>query len=137
MHEIRKIIDRNPATANRRLVFQEAIPLVKFKTNRAIICRILMNMILTAPEASQNGDTVKVRTDSDSRWIRFNVWNRQVIGKEIAKRIFQRNFSTKEAMGRGWGTYSMKLLGEKILNGSVKFRSSEKTGTTFQLSLPI
>lgn len=48
-----------------------------------------------------------------------------------------RNLVFQEAMGRGWGTYSMKLLGEKILRGRVNFTSSEKNGTTFQLSIPL
>lgn len=96
----------------------------------------MTNMIINALEASENGDTIKVWFDFDNNWICFNVWNRQDIPKIIEKRIFQRNFSTKGTMGRGWGTYSMKLLGEKGLNGKVDFTSSIKNGTTFRLSLP-
>ena len=38
--------------------------------------------------------------------------------------------------GRGIGTYSMKLLGERYLGGQVAFTSGAATGTTFTLTLP-
>jgi sensor histidine kinase regulating citrate/malate metabolism len=53
---------------------------------------------------------------------------------EIANRIFQRNFSTKAQAGRGVGTYSMKLFGEKILGGKVSFTSSREDGTVFKFT---
>mgnify|MGYP006293419399 CR=1 len=37
--------------------------------------------------------------------------------------LFKRSFSTK-GVGRGIGTYSMKLFGEKYLKGKVDFKNS-------------
>jgi sensor histidine kinase regulating citrate/malate metabolism len=51
--------------------------------------------------------------------------------------MFQRNFSTKDGMGRGLGTYSMKFLGEEILGGRVSFTSDPENGTTFSLRLAV
>jgi sensor histidine kinase regulating citrate/malate metabolism len=65
------------------------------------------------------------------------VWNHQSIPEDIARRVFQRNFSTKEEAGRGVGTYSMKLLGEQILGGRVRFSTSPEEGTVFSFSLPL
>ena len=48
--------------------------------------------------------------------------------------MFQRSFSTKGA-GRGLGTYSIKLLGEKYLNGKVGFISEQGRGTIFSVEL--
>ncbi|WP_163338642.1 ATP-binding protein [Desulfopila sp. IMCC35008] len=67
----------------------------------------------------------------------FHVWNKQFIPDDIARRIFQRNFSTKAEEGRGIGTYSMKLFGEQVLNGKVSFTTSAENGTTFTLEHPI
>ena len=47
--------------------------------------------------------------------------------------IFQRSFSTKCEPGRGLGTYSMKLLGERFMGGVVDFTSRAPEGTTFRL----
>jgi sensor histidine kinase regulating citrate/malate metabolism len=49
--------------------------------------------------------------------------------------LFQRSFSTK-GEGRGLGTYSIKLLTERILNGKVSFTSSMDDGTTFRVLIP-
>jgi signal transduction histidine kinase len=49
--------------------------------------------------------------------------------------MFQRSFSTKGA-GRGLGSYSVKLLSERYLNGKVSFTSSEDEGTTFIARYP-
>ena len=45
--------------------------------------------------------------------------------------IFQRSFSSK-GDGRGLGTYSVKLLTERYLGGSVAFDSTLEQGTTFR-----
>jgi len=50
--------------------------------------------------------------------------------------LFQRSFSSKGS-GRGLGTYSMKLFGEKYLDGEVSFESDRIKGTTFTISLPL
>ncbi|MPN46151.1 hypothetical protein SDC9_193734 [bioreactor metagenome] len=49
--------------------------------------------------------------------------------------IFNRSFSTK-GDGRGLGTYSIRLLGEKYLKGHVGFTSNKNDGTTFFIRLP-
>ena len=49
--------------------------------------------------------------------------------------FFQRSFSTKSS-GRGLGTYIMKLLSERYLDGKVSFASTEDDGTTFYASFP-
>ena len=57
--------------------------------------------------------------------------------EEQTLRIFHRNYTTKEGQGRGLGTYSMKLLGEKVLGGEVDFSTSPGGGIVFSLTLPL
>jgi len=66
---------------------------------------------------------------------RFEVHNPGVIPDDVALRIFQRSFSTRGGKGRGLGTYSMKILGENVLGGSVGFQSDPAAGTAFHLDL--
>jgi len=40
-------------------------------------------------------------------------------------------------MGRGLGTFSMKLFGEEFLGAKVNFKTSELEGTVFSLRLNI
>ncbi|MBK8046925.1 MAG: hypothetical protein IPK16_07250 [Anaerolineales bacterium] len=54
---------------------------------------------------------------------------------DIQLQVFQRSFSTK-GNGRGLGTYSMKLLTERYLQGEVGFVSTPESGTTFFARFP-
>jgi sensor histidine kinase regulating citrate/malate metabolism len=51
--------------------------------------------------------------------------------------LFQRSFSTKASAGRGIGTYSVKLLVEQYLKGSVSFISDSESKTIFTLKIPL
>ena len=66
----------------------------------------------------------------------FFVHNDEAIPREVQARIFQRSFSTKAQRGRGLGTYSMKLFGERYLGGEVSFTSTPEAGTEFAIVLP-
>jgi signal transduction histidine kinase len=54
---------------------------------------------------------------------------------DVQLQMFHRSFSTK-GKGRGTGTYSVKLLTEKYLQGRVAFTSTPASGTTFEVTLP-
>lgn len=101
----------------------------------AILQRVLANMVKNALEASRAGDVVWLGTDSDEKTGTFWCQNPGVIPREVALQIFQRSFSTK-GRGRGIGTYSLKLLGERYLGGQVSFTTSAAEGTRFQIRLP-
>ena len=108
-----------------------------FNSDKTQVLRIIGNMLKNALEESSEGDTVKAGCDlTNDNQIRFWVWNSQYIPKRVQLQIFNRSFSTK-GVGRGIGTYSMKLLGERYLKGKVDFTSETNDGTTFFLTLPL
>ncbi len=106
-------------------------------TDRTLLMRILLNMLINAFEASSLDDTINFWHEQVPGQIVFHVHNPQVIPSTIRARIFQRNFSTKGTLGRGIGTWSMKLLAEEYLHGRLTFASSESEGTTFSLMIPL
>jgi signal transduction histidine kinase len=57
--------------------------------------------------------------------------------ERVQLQVFQRSFTTKGGTGRGLGTHSMKLIGERYLKGKVSFASREPDGTTFTLAVPL
>ncbi len=134
--EVEAFFARHPAVEGKKLKFSGFHPDITLYTDLPLLLRILGNMIVNALEAGQKGDRVKIRLQKKDNSLVFSVWNRQTIPPEIGGRIFQRSFSTKAGEGRGIGTYSMKILGERILGGTVDFDSSAETGTTFCFSLP-
>ncbi|MCA9434679.1 MAG: histidine kinase [Candidatus Omnitrophica bacterium] len=111
---------------------------VNVRSDPHLLQRVLVNLIKNAVEATPSGGEITVRTliESEIR-VSFSVHNPTVMSNEVQLQIFQRSFSTKEGYGRGIGTYSAKLLGEKYLGGKVDFWSREPEGTTFKFSLPI
>ena len=106
-------------------------------TDRLLLLRVLGNMTKNAIEASPPGSNITLSAVEDGGNIIFNVNNPGVIPEDVRYQIFKRSFSTKHELGRGIGTYSMRLLGEKYLGGQVDFTSDEETGTTFRIVLPI
>jgi PAS domain-containing protein len=105
-------------------------------TDSALLTRVIINMVKNAFEATRAGDTIRLWVRADEGSCTFAVWNPGRIPDEVAARIFRRSFSTKGGRGRGLGTYSMKLLGERYLGGRVGFATSEE-GTVFSITLPL
>lgn len=106
-------------------------------TDRTLLMRVLMNMLKNALEASKKGEQVEIKAERiGAETVRFSVSNAAFMPKHVQQQIFQRSFSTK-GQGRGLGTYSMKLLGEKYLKGKLSFVSVKEKGTSFTLELPV
>ena len=104
-------------------------------TDLVLLRRILGNMIKNAIEMNVPHDTITLACKESDILIELSVHNNSVVPEKVQDQLFKRFFSTK-GKGRGLGTYSMKLLGEKYLNGKVGFTSDEESGTTFYIQLP-
>jgi K+-sensing histidine kinase KdpD len=122
--------------ARKRVFSVDQIDDITVISDYTILYRIVVNMLKNAFEASQDGDTVRLWVDELADVTLIKVWNKCYIPEAIQLRIFQRHFSTKDEIGRGVGTYSMKFLGEKILKCKVGFESSETKGTSFWIAIP-
>lgn len=135
--ELHGFFQSHEAARGRVLRFPETLPRILLRTDGAALYRILLNMIVNALEATEEGGEMRVSLEQQPGAVVFSVWNAAVIPSEIALRIFQRSFSTKNQSGRGIGTYSMKLFGETVLGGKVFFTSAEGAGTSFSFVHPV
>jgi signal transduction histidine kinase len=105
-------------------------------TDMVLLLRVLGNLAKNALEATPPGGTVIVGCHSPTdKTIEFFVHNAACIPREIQLQIFNRSFSTK-GRGRGLGTYSVKLLTERFLDGKAEFSSTPKEGTIFFVRFP-
>ncbi|MGC9523232.1 MAG: PAS domain-containing sensor histidine kinase [Anaerolineae bacterium] len=124
---------------------------VVFVADRTQLQRVLDNMVKNALEAERGPSTVTIgyrrrysdtrdradgNGDADKGQVEFWVHNPTPIPEPVQHQIFQRSFSTKGA-GRGLGTYSMKMLTERYLEGEIEFASEPEAGTTFRVRYPI
>ncbi len=103
---------------------------VQFRTDETLAKRVLGNMVKNAIEAASMDATITLNAIDTNDSVVISVHNPTVMPREVQLQLFQRSFSTK-GVGRGLGTYSMKLLMEKYLKGKIEFTSSETSGTTF------
>jgi len=136
LKELHSFFVYHPLAEGKSLTIAEPTENTIFTSDISLVIRIITNMITNALEASEIGETVTVDTNTTDLMLSFSVHNSGTIPEDIAKRVFQRNFSTKSSSGRGLGTFSMKLFGETVLGGNVTFTSTASEGTTFTFSLP-
>jgi len=109
---------------------------VGFVSDRALVSRVLGNVLKNGLEATSPGGTVTLCCWEEQGAVVFSVHSPVAMSSSVQRQVFQRSFSTK-GRGRGIGAYSTKLLAEKYLGGSVWFESSEATGTRFFLRIPL
>ncbi|MDD5698749.1 MAG: ATP-binding protein [Victivallaceae bacterium] len=109
---------------------------LRFSSDQRLLTRVLENLLKNAIEASGKGQTVTLACRRDGGQVVFSVHNPAFIEENIQLNLFKRAFSTK-ARGRGWGTYSMKLLTERYLGGKIRFSSTPADGTTFYAEYPL
>lgn len=107
----------------------------EFFTDLRLLHRILINLTKNAIEASSEKEVVRLGCEQNGNDLEFWVHNQNCMPAQVQRQIFQRSFSTKGS-GRGLGTYSIKLLGERYLKGRVSFTSSPEKGTTFRFRCP-
>ena len=107
------------------------------RTDATLLRRVLGNLVKNALEATPVGGSVAVSAHGHGDEVRFAVWNPGAMTERVQLQLFQRSFSTKGGDGRGVGTYSVRLLGERHLGGHVAFTSDETDGTRFTVTLPV
>jgi len=125
----------HPVARDRTVRVDDSSEDVHIMTDPVILNRVLGNMLKNALEATSSGGTVTIGCQAHGDKVEFWVHNLGVMRRDLQLQVFQRSFSTKGA-GRGLGTYSMKLLSERYLGGTVGFTSTAAHGTTFFARYP-
>jgi signal transduction histidine kinase len=135
LKELASVYARHEVADGKRIAIGNA-PEIQFSSDKGILERVIGNMLKNALEASPLGGQVTIgcADHPDSGELEFHVDNQGVIPESAQRQIFNRSFSTN-GTGRGQGTHSMKLLGEKYLKGRVDFISAPEIGTTFRITL--
>ena len=135
LQEIINYYAHDPAARERHLRLDPGTADISLETDRTLLGRVIGNMVKNALEACQAGDTVTLGCGAVPAGVKFWVHNPTFIPRRVQLQVFQRSFSTK-APDRGLGTYSMKLLSERYLQGQVRFTSSPEAGTVFTAVYP-
>ncbi len=121
---------------DRRIVVDNACSDIVFHSDPVLLRRVVGNMVKNALEATPAGGEIRLGSRGLADAVEFAVQNAGVIPRSVQMRIFSRSFSTK-GVGRGLGTYSIKLLTERYLGGRADFVSNREDGTIFRVRLPL
>ncbi|MDF7808977.1 ATP-binding protein [Pontiellaceae bacterium B12219] len=120
---------------DKELLISKSAESFEFASDPVLIRRVLINLTKNALEAVGPGEAVVLNSFTDGDEVCFTVHNDVVIPEDVLRQLFTRSFSTK-GHGRGLGTYSVKLITEKFLNGRVSCVSNEEQGTVFTVRYP-
>lgn len=134
LKQVAELYSKHEVTKEKEIVIADVLIDFVLETDVVLLKRILGNMTKNALEAILPEGTVTLRCTKENEKHIFSVHNSNYIERQTQLQLFKRSFSTK-GIGRGIGTYSMKLFGEKYLNGKVDFESSREKGTTFFIEL--
>ncbi|MBN1301670.1 MAG: GHKL domain-containing protein [Melioribacteraceae bacterium] len=135
LEEIKMIYSSHQVSHDKNIEIKTGCIDIVIRSDKTILRRIIGNLLKNALEASKAGDTVNLSCRMQEGFVEFMVENPTFIPEEIQTQLFQRSFSTK-GIGRGLGTYSVKMLSERYLEGQVKFVSSRDKGTVFTARYP-
>ena len=133
LNELKRIYSKHNLNAGKSILVHQPESYT-ITTDRVLLKRILGNMIKNALEAIEANDEIVLKCTGFGHKVRFEVHNNSIIQDEVQAELFKRFYSTKQ-IGRGIGTYSMKLFGEKYLKGKVWFSSAPEKGTSFYFEI--
>jgi len=92
------------------------------------------NLLKNACEASPAGERVTVSLYHDGKRM-MEIHNLGAVPEPIRGRFFEKYVTHGKTFGTGLGTYSAKIISEK-LGGAISMRTCEEKGTTIAVSLP-
>jgi CheY-like chemotaxis protein len=135
--KLQLIFKRHPIAQGKTLSIRPLPSPTLLLSDEVLVLRVLVNMLKNAFEATDPGGVVQLWFEWSDDAPTFAVQNAGVLPDYVQARLFERSFSTRSPEGRGIGTYSMKLFGERYLEGRVWFASDDADGTRFFFSLPL
>ncbi len=136
LQRVADVFKNNPICIDRLLQIAPQSQSVGLISDAVLLKRVMVNMAKNGLEAAKPGEMVTMGWDLQNSSVEIWVHNPQIIPPEHQLQIFKRSFSTKGS-GRGLGTYSMQLLGERYLEGDVGFNSNREAGTRFFIRVPL
>ncbi|MCB4204110.1 transporter substrate-binding domain-containing protein [Deferribacterales bacterium Es71-Z0220] len=105
----------------------------KLLANEQKLFQVILNLVINSKDAIQNNGQIIIRKSFQKNMLHIEVEdNGEGIPEEMADKIFNKFFTTKENLGTGLGLYATKIFVEEI-GGNISFKSKRGAGTIFYL----
>ena len=113
------------------LVLPERLSLIH--TDRQLMEIILTHLVKTGLDSAKKDDTLKMGVEESKNGFDFYINRPQIIPANIQAQLFTPHFSTDQ---KGFGSYMIKLIVERVLGGNVQCESVTDQGTSFHIRIP-
>lgn len=116
-----------------------AVETVHLNGDPNLLYELLINLVRNAAEASsERRAPITVRVEHEAEMLRLSVTDRGVgIPAYLVDRVFEPGFTTKAPGEGGAGLTVVRKVAQEVFGGTVAVKSTEGSGTTFTVSLPI
>lgn len=119
-------VDGRPATTEQTFHIQ----------GEELLCySMLSNLIKNASEAGPPNSPITIFMSTQESGV-VKIHNQGVVPREIREQFFEKYITSGKKAGTGLGSYSARLITE-TLGGKIRMETSEKTGTTITMDLPL
>ena len=118
-------------------VIQQLQPVPGVSIDPEQVQKVLINLLLNASEAIENGGEVKIATEQREGWVVLSVNDTGCgMSREFIEKSLFRPFKTTKKQGMGIGLFQSKMIVEAH-QGRIEVESEPGIGTTFRVFLPI
>jgi signal transduction histidine kinase len=105
------------------------------------LSQVILNILHNSKDALELSKTkdpyIKIRLFKDNNYVIIEIKdNAGGVPKEIADKIFEANFTTKDGIGTGIGLYMSKTIITDNFNGRLYAKNSDN-GAVFTIELPL
>ncbi|MBF0558463.1 MAG: response regulator [Nitrospirae bacterium] len=129
---VKKLSMRNPVNSDVRNA--GGVRELRASGDELLCYSLIYNLMKNAAEASPVGGTITTRITYDDM-VKIAIHNAGAVPEPIRDRFFEKFVTMGKQGGTGLGTYSARLITE-AQNGSIAMQTSDKDGTTIEISLP-
>ncbi len=136
LHNVLALYEKHLVAEGRHVQIDVESDLLTLESDSVLLERVIGNMVKNALEACEPGEVVTLGCKQQGQFAQFWVHNPAYMPRHVQLQVFNRSFSTK-GKDRGLGTYSIKLISERYLQGKVSFSSSKSQGTVFTAVFPL
>lgn len=122
-------------TKGKRVLTNFATTIPKLRIARDQLVQVVLNLILNAMDATEEGGRIEISTSLKSGWVHIAIRDDgHGISPADQKHIFEPYFTTKST-GTGLGLFVCKNIMEREFGGGITLASSSASGTQFLVTL--
>jgi len=113
----------------------ESVP-IEIKTDRFLLSVLFRSLVSNAVQAAPEGSRILIAIGRHESVTEIRIHNDGAIPEEVRNDFMRTYVSSRKGAGHGIGAFGARFIAEE-LEGSIDFLTSEESGTTILVRLPL